>query len=115
MPLAPIPDDKLRATFERARAYRPHWPATYGEAMADPIIARCIDMLTRYVVPSVHRRAPPPRQFVLELEAVARAHLEGKRMPDGAPCDPLPDVFRTRRTMPLDGKMLAAGEKPEPD
>lgn len=50
------PDASLRATFTREQPYRHDWPRDYDRAMADPIIARIVDMLTRRQVTSFGRR-----------------------------------------------------------
>ena len=50
------PDASLRATFTREQPYRHNWPREYDRAMADPVIARIVDMLTRRQVTSFGRR-----------------------------------------------------------
>lgn len=48
-------DDDLRATWERERQWRPHWPDNFHACMADPLIRGVIETLYRHV-PAIKRR-----------------------------------------------------------
>lgn len=50
------PEATLRATYTREQPYRHHWPKDYETGMADPIIARVVDMLARRQVTAFGRR-----------------------------------------------------------
>lgn len=56
-PYVPVtPDATLRSTYAREQPYRHHWPKSYEKGMADPIIARVVDMLARRQVTAFGRR-----------------------------------------------------------
>lgn len=58
-----IPEETLRATFERRRfAYR-NWPESFSDAMADPIIRRLIEILARQDVAAIARKKAPRFQL----------------------------------------------------
>lgn len=50
------PEATLRATYTREQPYRHHWPKDYAQGMADPIIARVVDMMARRQVTAFGRR-----------------------------------------------------------
>ena len=58
MPTSPtdIPDATLRATYTREQPHRLHWPLTYEQGMADPVIAAIVRTLARHV-PTYGRRS----------------------------------------------------------
>ena len=90
--LKPLHPDALQRTYAREAPRHPAWPRTFEATMADPLYSRCLDMLTRYQVPAVHRRPP--------IQPLA---------PDGILSAPRP--FLEGKHFPISGKMLAAGEK----
>lgn len=58
-----IPEETLRATFQRRRfAYR-DWPESFADAMADPIIRRLIEILARQDVAAIARKKAPRFQM----------------------------------------------------
>lgn len=83
-------DESLRDTFKREKPVHSRWPATFEEAIKEPGIRAALVAL-------YHR----------QVSAFAR------RQSINAPSRPrsIAAIVRTR----LDGKSLAAGEKPEPD
>lgn len=100
-----IPDELLRSTWARERPYRPHWPATFDECAADPLISRVLDLLARKV-PTYSRRSVdrlgvlPMRPRELEADDV----LEAERLAR--------NVVHVPRSPPmLDRKRLASGER----
>lgn len=122
-------DDTLRAAFARERPYRPHWPERFEDAIADPIVARVLDILARHV-PAYGRRhaararvnwqgpvivAPVPSAcptcagsgwLALDVSSDSGVNVS-TRTPCPA-CEP-------RRPRVLDRKSLAAGEREDED
>lgn len=134
----PIPEDTLRATFNRERPYRPHWPEHWEVARRDPLIMTTLDILARHVPAYGRRRADrariglgqapaqpvtDPRQHALvptepcacPSQCVAQA--SGWPVPKGMHCrmahpqTPRPPIVK--RQPGIDFKSRAAGEKPE--
>lgn len=85
-------DQQLRDTYRREQPHRIDWPKDYAQGMADPIIARLVDMLTRRQIPAFGRRKAP--RGGLTLRATAAPSTQPR---------------------PLDQKQRASGERDEPD
>lgn len=83
-----LDDDAMRAAFKREKPNRPHWPASYDDAIRDPIIRAAL-------IGYAHQ--------AVQVPAVVRKHQ--------TPRPTLSSIVRAR----LDFKSLAAGEKPELD
>lgn len=84
---------ELQATFNREQPHRPHWPSNYYTAMLDPLLAAVIRTLAAH---------PPPPYVPRVMFVTPQRHSMWRRGPG-----------RAQRN--LDGKMLAAGEKPDSD
>ncbi len=108
--MKPIPESTLRATYAREQPQRRGWPADYAEGMADPIIARIVDMLARRQVPAFGR-ARADR---------ARIGLDAPPPPPAPEPAPAPDPSHRPRWRPLapgqlDRKRAASGEREDTD
>lgn len=96
---------------ERDAPGRAHWPRTYAAAMADPLLRRVILALARHVPPAARtRRYDAWEAARLEPEAA----LVSRPAPL-APLTPAPRWPAAPAPGQLDGKMRAAGEKPDDD
>jgi hypothetical protein len=92
-PPIPRPDDAtMRAVYAREAPHRPHWPRTYAEAAADPLIAQILRLMAAHPPMFGRRRAP--------VQAPQSRTWIAAQKP--APRE-------------IDFKSRAAGEKPEPD
>lgn len=81
MPLDPIPDATLRATYTREQPYRHDWPRLFEDGMRDPVIRRLVELITRRQVSSFGRRRAD-RQGV-KLRGLAPGETDRKRAASG--------------------------------
>ena len=95
-------DAACLAVYLREREQRPHWPRTYAEAIAHPMTAAALLLLATRC-PATHQRPayyPPEPPADLDPPAINRAPARASH---------------GRRAPVIDGKSLAAGEKPDSD
>lgn len=96
-------DAACLAVYLRERERRPHWPRTYAAAIAHPMTAAALLLLATRC-PATHQRPtehpPEPPLADIEPPAIYRAPAR---------------TATGRRAASIDGKSLAAGEKPDTD
>jgi len=117
--------DQLRAAWESLLRERPHWPATFEEAMEHPLYMRLVrirafhghveEVMQHRDIGTEHVEAPPMAANPYSASNFSpderRAHLRSQSFPV-MKRDPIATVPQRRS---IDRKSLAAGEKPEPD
>lgn len=105
----PPPEADCRAIFDRERSKHRDWPATFEQAMRDPLLSRIIMLAAKHraTAPAPRQRpASAPRQYSMQDTGAEPA------TPLSRPAArPMVEEPARRRRPPLDFKSLAAGER----
>jgi len=102
-----VPREVMLRTFTREAPYRHHWPKSFDQAMADPVISRILVLLSRHV-PAFGRRHAERSQLGLIHDQ--------NGIPYSRRADPTTTPPRVTKQQPgIDFKSRAAGEREEPN
>jgi hypothetical protein len=113
--IGPAPTlEQLRAKYDQERPHRPHWPATFEQAQAHPLVSRTLALLCRTAA-APDRRSP--RALTAAERAAARALGSVRPVPLPTPADPPRQPYRTRQLAPgeVDRRRAASGDDPSKD
>jgi len=107
--------ESMRRVYAREREHRPHWPATFEDAMKDPLVSRIIETMALHVPAVTRRRADRWRIGVNGRRELIAPELEPA---DDSPAaivrasNPYPaDGFKRVQAVGVDLKRRASGEK----
>lgn len=113
--LGPTPtDEQLRAKYDQERPHRPHWPATFEQAQAHPLVSRTLALLCRTEA-APDRRSPRAPTAAERAAARARGSVRPVALPP--PPDAPPRPYRGRGLGPgeVDRRRAASGDDPSKD